>query len=529
MTDTMIPEITPYRSAQPAGRDGFVQLLRAEWTKFRSIRGWLIAAGVAAVLMILIGFLTGNDSHSTYQASPDQPAVAGHPYVPIGPGGEAVTDSFSFVHQPLDGDGSITARVTSLTASAPSNQAGTGSQAPTLTAGGVQPWTKAGLIIKANTSQGSAYAAIMVTGGHGVRMQYNYTGDIAGPAATVSTTSPQWLRLTRTGNTITGYASTDGTAWTTVGTVHLTALPTTVPAGMFVTSPGATTFSQHLGGASSGGSSTIGAATFESLNLQGGNPANAWTGTTIGDAGQQQDGPVFQTSGGTFTVTGSGDIAPDVGDQGVEHTLIGAFAALILMVVLGVLFISTEYRRGLIRSSLTVSPRRGRILAAKAIIIGTVTFVTGLIGAAITLPLSEHLLRGNGNFIPPITGLTEVRIIAGTAVLLAVAAVLALAIGTIMRRSAAAVATAIVVVVLPYIVATAGALSTGASQWLLRIFPAAAFAIQQTIPAYHQVDGTYTPSQGFYPLAPWAGFAVLCAWTAVALGVATYLLRRRDA
>jgi ABC-type transport system involved in multi-copper enzyme maturation permease subunit len=532
MTDTMIPEITPYRSAQLVGRDGFVQLLRAEWTKFRSVRGWVVATVVAAVLMVLFGILTGNGSHETYQPGPDKPATVGHPYVPVGPGGEAVTDSFSFVHQPLDGDGSITVRVTSLAGANQGVQGAAGSPGPALTAAAVQPWAKAGIIIKANTSQGSAYAAIMVTGKHGVRMQYNYTGDIAGPAATVSTTSPQWLRLTRAGSTVTGYASKDGARWTTVGTVRLAGLPTSVPAGPFVASPGATMFTQRLGSSTNGDSSTIGAATFDNLDLRGGRPTeDTWTGSLIGVSGQQQQGgpPVFQASGATFTVTGSGDIAPDVGDQGVERTLIGAFAALILMVVLGVLFVSTEYRRGLIRTSLTVSPRRGRILAAKAIIIGAVTFVTGLIGAAIALPLSARLLRVNGNFVPPITGGTEVRIIAGTAALLAVAAVLGLAIGTIMRRGAAAVATAIVLVVLPYIVATAGALSTGSSQWLLRIFPAAAFAIQQTVPAYHQIDGAYTPSQGFYPLAPWAGFAVLCAWTAVALGVATHLLRRRDA
>ena len=47
---------------------------------------------------------------------------------------------------------------------------------------GLEPWSKAGLIIKASTRQGSAYAAMMVTGGHGVRMQYDYTQDVAGPA-----------------------------------------------------------------------------------------------------------------------------------------------------------------------------------------------------------------------------------------------------------------------------------------------------------------------------------------------------------
>lgn len=57
---------------------------------------------------------------------------------------------------------------------------------------------------------------------------------------------------------------------------------------------------------------------------------------------------------------------------------------------------------------------------------------------------------------------------------------------------------------------------------------AAAFAIQQTIPVYPQVDNLYLPYAGYYPLAPWAGFAVLCGYAAAALGVAWLVLRRRD-
>ena len=55
---------------------------------------------------------------------------------------------------------------------------------------------------------------MMVTGGHGVRMQYDYTHDIAGQAGQASAASPRWLRLTRSGDTITGYESADGTHWT---------------------------------------------------------------------------------------------------------------------------------------------------------------------------------------------------------------------------------------------------------------------------------------------------------------------------
>ncbi|HKS98839.1 MAG TPA: ABC transporter permease subunit [Rugosimonospora sp.] len=516
----------PYRSTEPVGRDGFTRLARGEWTKFRTVRAWLVATGVAAVLVVGIGILQGLGSHSTIDSTPDNPnGTAGHPYVPTGPDGEAVSDDFYFLHRPLAANGSLTTRVGTLSGGLISPHGGVpaGSGGPPVT-GSVEPWAKAGLIIKTSTSQGTAYAAIMVTGGHGVRMQYNYTRDIAGPA------SASWLRLTRAGDTITGYASTDGSIWTRVASVRLTGLPASAPAGMFVASPGHSTFDQHLGGGTGQGVLTSATATFGAVDLRGGPAGSAWTGTGVGDQAPAAAGG-YRQSGGGYTVTGSGDIAPDVGSSGatVERNLAGMFGALTVMVVLAVLFITTEYRRGLIRTSLTTSPRRGRVLAAKALTIGAVTFVTGLVAAALAIPLGEHFLRRNGNYIYPVSALTEVRVVAGTAALLAVASVLALAVGTVLRRSAAAVAAVIVLVVLPYLLATAGVLPPGPADWLLRVTPAAAFAVQQSLPAYPQVQHAYTPLLGFYPLAPWAGFAVLCGWTAVALVAAGYLLHRRDA
>ena len=107
---------------------------------------------------------------------------------------------------------------------------------------------------------------------------------------------------------------------------------------------------------------------------------------------------------------------------------------------------------------------------------------------------------------------------------------LALALGTLLRRSAAAVTAVIAGIVLPYLLAVmSGVLPLGAEEWLVRVTPAAAFAIQQVAPAYPQVDTTYAPADGYFPLPPWAGFAVLCAWAALALALAAYVLRRRDA
>ena len=519
-TDT----ITPYRSGVQAGRDGFAQLLRAEWTKFRTVRGWVIGMVVAALVTVGLGLLTANGSHCSVGPFPGD--TTSHPCTaPLGPGGQAVTDSFYFVHQPLDGNGSITVRVTSLTGVIRSTQGG---GQPTSS---LMPWSKAGIIIKETTKQGSAYAAMMVTGSHGVRMQYNYTHDTAGLAGAVSVASPRWLRLTRSGDLLTGYASADGTNWTRVGTAHLAGLPATVQAGLFAASPDYTVQTQHLGGGSSTGGPTVATAAFDQVGLQGTQPGGGWSGTELstqlGPPGPTPGG--FRQAGSGFTVSGSGDIAPDTNiATPIEDTLTGAFGGLIALIVVATMFITAEYRRGLIRITLAASPRRGRVLAAKAIVIGLVTFVAGLAAAAVVVPLGGRILRHNGNFLNPPPLLTELRVVAGTAALLAVAAILALAVGTMLRRSAGAVTVVIAAIVLPYILATASVLPAGPSQWLLRLSPAAGFAIQQSIPHYPQVSTPSVPGRD-YPLAPWAGFAVLCAYAAVAMGVAVLLLRRRDA
>jgi hypothetical protein len=85
---------------------GFASLLHAEWTKFRTVRGWVIAMIVAALVTVGFG-LIGQESCGTVNNAACT--------LPLGPGGEAVADSFYFVRQPLAGNGSITVRVTSLT------------------------------------------------------------------------------------------------------------------------------------------------------------------------------------------------------------------------------------------------------------------------------------------------------------------------------------------------------------------------------------------------------------------------------
>ena len=192
------------------------------------------------------------------------------------------------------------------------------------------------------------------------------------------------------------------------------------------------------------------------------------------------------------------------------------------------MFMTAEYRRGLIRVTLAASPRRGRVLAAKAVVIGAVTFVAGLAGAAAAVPPGERLLRANGNYILPVSALTELRVVAGTAALLAVAAVLALALGACCAAAPAAVTAVIAVIVLPYLLATHGPARRGRGLAAAG-HPGGRLRHPADHPAVPAGDRQPTPRYGYFPLAPWAGFAVLCGYAALALGLAVILLRRRDA
>ncbi|HET7016121.1 MAG TPA: ABC transporter permease subunit [Streptosporangiaceae bacterium] len=534
------PTITPYRSSQPVGNDSFGQLLRSEWTKFRTIRGWVIAMVAAAVLVALPIVALGN-------AAKDNNSI---PNQPIGPNGLAVVDSFYFQHRPIGADATITARVTALTGHTllPPKKGGfipPGATEP-------QPWAKAGVIVKAGTGAGSAYAAILVTPDHGVRFQYDFTHDIAGLSGPVGAAAPRWIRLTRAGDLITGYDSVNGRTWSTVGTVRLHGLPATAQAGLFVTSPTQFYSVQQFANNDGQPFTTVATGKFDRVALTGAVPGASWRDTQVGagqvgpfcgaqtglscgaQAKKKHDVPgSADSTGGVVTLSGAGDIAPYIAivdPIGLNYK--GSLIGLIVVIALAALFITSEYRRGMIRTTFIASPRRGRILTAKAIVIGSTTFVAGLVGAAVAFPIAEHKIAENGwpTSIYPIRAITSgigLQLVIGTAALLAIGAVLTLAIGALLRRSAGTIAVAVLVTIFPLVLATV--LPQTPADWLLRLTPAAGFGLQQGNVHYSQVSSACLPYNGCYPLAPWTGFGVLCAWALAGLVAAVIVVRRRDA
>lgn len=502
----------------------FAQLLLAEWTKFRTVKGWLITTFAAALVTVLLGLTTSVGLHGPCG---DSAAADCGPRQVVGPDGTRVTDEFSFAHRGLSGDGSITVRITSFIGVLPRLDGG-----PPDGAGshpGLPPWAKAGVIIKQSSAAGSSYAAVMITGAHGVRMQYDYTHDAAGGNARAREAT--WLRLTRTGGAVTGEYSSDGVTWMVIGTVHPASMAGTVQLGLFVASPYYELTDQSFGGSNSKGGPSEATATVD-LTASTGSATGDWQSSKLGSgAGLTPAGASIIQRGNNFTITGAGDIAPVVAGPGgntIERGLVGSFAGLLLIVVIATMFVTTEYRRGLIWTSLLATPRRERLLAAKVVVLGVVGFVTGLVAALITVVLVAAIQRSNGVSGVAVSGLTQARVLVGTGALFAVAAVLAMTVGVVFRRSTAAVAVVVVMVVLPYLLAVASVVPAATGQWLLRVTPAAAFAVQQSTSEYAQVASAYLPSTGYFPLSPLGGFGVLCGWTALALGVALLLLRRRD-
>jgi hypothetical protein len=487
-----------------AGRDGFWRQVRAEWTKLRSVRRWVVALAGAGVLTVLL---------STVAATGGTTDANLHPTFVTGPDGEPVADDFQFAHQRVTGDVTVTARVVS--------QAGSHERAT------------AGVMIKDGTRSGARYAAVAVTPRHGVRLQADFTTDRYAGAGGPGT----WLRLTRTGGRVTGHWSADGRTWHE-SVLSTARLPETVEVGLFVSSPPRVVLERQAGSTSMGELVTTGRAAFDHVSV-GGNPPDlrgtAVRGTTgrpadsaaqPGDPEPPADGAGMTEAAGVVTLTGSGKIGPNAPvDDIVQVSLFGVLAAVIVLVAIGALFMTSEFKRGMLRTTLWANPRRGRMLAAKAVVLAGVGFVVGLASGLAAFLVAQPLLRDRG-WTPPAfprpapTDPAVLRVLVMTALFVAAAAVLALGVAAITRHSAAAIGTVIGLVVLPLLVAAA--LPADAARRMMQLTPAGGFATQRVKPpTLALVD----PSA---MISPWWGLAVASAWAAAALAGAWWTLRRRD-
>lgn len=501
-------------------RESFTGLLLAEWTKLRSVSRWVITLIGAAVLTVGLSYL----------------AAAGNKWDPraqamfaSGPHGDPVSDTFYFVHQPVTGDTTLTVRVASL---APEqNQDEVQMRSEQLTKfDDRSPFAQpaAGIMIKDGTQRGTSYASVMLTAAMGVHMQWDFDTDREGSASA----GTRWLRLVRSGNTITGYESADGATWQKIATATPENLPSTVEIGLYVSSPDAVYTTRGGGSSSAGMRQTRANATFDNVQLASN---GAWKGEDIGvvapdDMGGKKGEPrggQYRETDGTLAVNGTGKIGPNQPDDDlVETALVGVIAGIMALIAIGVLFATSEYRRGMIRTTFAATPRRGRVLAAKTIVLGATTFAVGLVGAVGSFVLAIPILRDH-DFVEPafprpsLMDGSVLRALLLTAAFMAGVAVVGLGIGVLLRHSAAAITITIVLVVLPLII---GMILPGNSpKWLMYTTLAGGMATQRAKPA------TVMLAEPWAMIGPWAGIGVVAAWVTLALGLAWWQLRKRDA
>jgi ABC-2 type transport system permease protein len=205
--------------------------------------------------------------------------------------------------------------------------------------------------------------------------------------------------------------------------------------------------------------------------------------------------------------------ASAVGYNPVERSLAGLFLAQLAFGVLGVLVVSGEYATGTIRATFAAVPRRLPVLWGKLGVFVAVTLVLGMVACVLAFVggqavfASKHLDASLGD--PNVT-----RAVLGAGLYLAAMGAFGLALGALLRNTAAGIATLTgLLFVVPPIVSV---LPQRWSDTIGRYLPGnAGMAITHVTP---------DPSG----LGPWAGFGVLCGYVVVTLGAAAVLLVRRD-
>ena len=192
----------------------------------------------------------------------------------------------------------------------------------------------------------------------------------------------------------------------------------------------------------------------------------------------------------------------------------GILLSQLAVCVLGVMVIASEYSTGMIRASLLAVPKRVPVLAAKGAVFGLLVLAVGELTAFASFFIGAPILRGKAPVAIGDPGV--LRAVVGCGIYLSLLGLFALAIGALIRHTAASITVVIgfVLVIAP----------------MTRLLPG---SVGKHIHGYVPTEAgfliTQQHSRAGDVLGPWQGAGVLALWTAALLLVAAGLLRRRDA
>jgi ABC-2 type transport system permease protein len=210
------------------------------------------------------------------------------------------------------------------------------------------------------------------------------------------------------------------------------------------------------------------------------------------------------------------------GGDATKVSLSGVYFGQLLVAALAVTAISEEYATGMIRMTLGAMPRRLKVLMAKSANLAGLTTLAGVIAAAGCVAIGRLMLPGDGlgpahgYALISIGSATTIRAAGGTAIYLALIALLSLGVATLIRDTAVSIGIVVGLLYLPALLAQIVGGSLG--RHIKEFAPmSAGTAIQAT---------THLTAM---PIQPWAGLAVLAGWAAASLLLAATSLCLRDA
>jgi ABC-type transport system involved in multi-copper enzyme maturation permease subunit len=200
---------------------------------------------------------------------------------------------------------------------------------------------------------------------------------------------------------------------------------------------------------------------------------------------------------------------------GVSNGLLGVLFAQLVVGVVGVLAFSGEYGTGMIRATLAVVPARLPVLWAKLIVLAGLVLSVTLLCTVVDFFTATAINSSRGGSAISLTDPGVLRTVVGSSLYLTVVVIIGLALGALLRKTAAGLSVfAAVFFVVPIVVGALPHKITGFAPYLPSNAGGALWG---------------DPLTTAHALSPWAGFAVLCGYAVVLTALAAWRLRSRDA
>ncbi|PPK68013.1 ABC transporter permease [Actinokineospora auranticolor] len=196
----------------------------------------------------------------------------------------------------------------------------------------------------------------------------------------------------------------------------------------------------------------------------------------------------------------------------VEHSQFGIQFGLVVVLVMAALAVTTEYRFSTIRATFQAVPNRSAVLVAKTAVVAVLAAVIGEIAAFGSWTVTRVIAGGPEMAIA--TG-ADVRMVAGVGLVYALAAVIAVAVGTLVRQSAGAIS---ILLIWPLLVEN-----------LVQLIPGAGPHIHDWMPFVNAERFLNPPEFTTPPIGPWGSLAYLAGVAAALFAAAMVAVNRRDA